>query len=212
MRTRKRKAPGAVIAEELRRLHAMPEQPTPEVVPQLYTGAVAPGLLAEQVVPRRRARKAAAVQPSVETIEAYEAIDREREAGPAAPRVKRRHVRHDTWPLIQLTLVESADVAAQVVQGAIVKVTVELRPSEREGFDAAELRARLRNLGARAVVVAVTVLPEAPKKVDAVARAERPEQSVNAWFDALPPTVEEADREAARELAHRLVEDSKVNP
>ena len=86
-----------------------------------------------------------------------------------------------------------------------VKVSAELRPSEREGFDGRALKEQLRTWGARAVLLAVHPVGETPDK-DAkaeTAAALRPEDSIAAWFDGLP--IPEEDRAAARELALEIL-------
>jgi hypothetical protein len=101
-------------------------------------------------------------------------------------------------PLVQ---VDHGAVGDVNVNGAIVKVTAELRPSEREAFDVGAIREVAILRGAIAVVVAPSVLPEVPtmEARDEVAKAPGPDEAIAAWFDGL--TAPKVDVEAARELA-----------
>jgi hypothetical protein len=123
----------------------------------------------------------------------------------------KRFVVVETWPLRQLTHEQALAATEKDVARAIVKVTAELRPSERESFDGAAIKARLIALGAVAVVLAPKTIPEAPKEVDPIARAETPQAAIDRWFDGLPANVDAADRERARELAHQLVARAELN-
>lgn len=89
--------------------------------------------------------------------------------------------------------------------GAFVKVSAALRPSEREAFDGRELKERLRGHGAVAVLLAVRPVAEAPDKE---AKAEtstalRPEDAIAAWFDGLP--VPEDEQVEAKEKALEIL-------
>lgn len=94
---------------------------------------------------------------------------------------------------------EGMGVAKSRVDGAFVKVSAALRPSEREGFDGRRLKEELAAAGARAVLLAVHPVAEAP---DREAKAEaasssRPEDAIAAWFDGLPvPEDERAEAKA----------------
>lgn len=100
---------------------------------------------------------------------------------------------------------EAIGVSKSRVADAFVKVTASLRPSEREAFDGRALKERLRAAGARAVLLAVHPVAEAPDREaqEEVAVAVRPEEAVEAWFSALP--VSEEDRVAARDLALEIL-------
>lgn len=100
---------------------------------------------------------------------------------------------------------EGMGVSKARVDGAFVKVSAALRPSEREAFDGRRLKEELHAAGARAVLLAVHPVAEAP---DREAKAEastalRPEDAIAAWFDGLP--VPEEDRAAAREIALEIL-------
>lgn len=113
-------------------------------------------------------------------------------------------------PTTRLEQLDLADVAAmnpadRDLRDAFVKVTAALRPSEREAFDGRALKEELHAAGARAVLLAVHPVAEAP---DREAKAEastalRPEDAIAAWFDGLP--VPEEDRAAAREIALEIL-------
>jgi hypothetical protein len=90
------------------------------------------------------------------------------------------------------------------IEGALVKVTAELRPSERASFDGNALREHLRSLGARGVTIAVRPVAEASEAREDVRVAATPEAAIDAWFAALP-NVPEDEREAARVLALELL-------
>lgn len=115
-----------------------------------------------------------------------------------------RFVGVPTTPLVQL---EEVAPAGEGVQGAIVKVAPTLRASEREGFHGAEVAARLRGAGARAVQLAPVIIPEvAVPRSPGRATLSAPADLVRAHFEELRG-VPEGDRAAALELAVRLVEE-----
>jgi len=93
----------------------------------------------------------------------------------------------------------------QDLEGALVKVTAELRPSERDGFNTHEIKRAIRAHGAREVVVVTRALHEAPdtETKKEVATAPRPEDAITAWFDGLPIPAE--DREAAKAKALEIL-------
>lgn len=109
-------------------------------------------------------------------------------------------------PSTRLVQVDRDAVEGTTVAGAIVKVTAELRPSERESFDAAGVRADLLGRGAIAVIVAPVVVPEAPstEAKEEVARSVGPEEAIGAWFDGLAAARPE-DVEAARTLVLHML-------
>jgi hypothetical protein len=90
--------------------------------------------------------------------------------------------------------------------GAFVKVEAWLRPSEREGFDGQALKQALRERGARAVLLAVRPVVEAPsgEAKRETSDASTPEDAIAAWFDGLPVPTDE--REAAKASALRILE------
>ena len=104
-------------------------------------------------------------------------------------------VRFETTELLEL----ERHAEGVSVDGAIVKLRPTLRSSERSSWDGAAQAARLRELGARAVLLAPVVVPDEGKLTE-VATAETPEAAVAAWFDALTG-ADPADRDAARETA-----------
>lgn len=115
----------------------------------------------------------------------------------------------DTTRLVQIDLNDTDAYDGHVVgriKGAFVKVTAELRPSEREAFDGQALKDKLRELGARAVLLAVVPVAEAPDKEAKadVVTALRPEDAIAAWFDGLN-NVPEEDREAAKTRALEIL-------
>lgn len=119
---------------------------------------------------------------------------------PVLPRLSFRAL--ETSRLVQIDLNDPRSYADAEIAGAFVKATAELRPSEREAFDGQALKDKLRGLGARAVLLAVVPVGEAPDKeakADVVA-AVRPDEAIAAWFDGLN-NVPVDDREAAKALA-----------
>lgn len=112
-----------------------------------------------------------------------------------------------TTPLLQL---EAAVPPLDGVRGAIVKVSPTLRASEREGFHGAQVAARLRGAGARAVQLAPVIIPEvgAPRVQGQAVRAKYPAEAVRSHFEELRG-VSEADRLAGMELAMQLVEQAQ---
>ncbi len=114
-------------------------------------------------------------------------------------------------PSTKLVQLDYSAVEETTVDGAIVKVTAELRPSEREAFDAAGVRATLLGRGAIAVVVAPVVVAEAPtaEAKEEVARSVGPEEAIDAWFGGLSAPA--SDVEAARALAIHMLEQEKVS-
>lgn len=112
-----------------------------------------------------------------------------------------------TTPLLQL---EVAVPSSEGVRGAIVKVAPTLRASERDGFHGAQVAARLREAGARAVQLAPVIIPEvgAPRAQGQAARATFPAEVVRSYFEELRGVSEE-DRQAGMELAVQLVEQAQ---
>lgn len=100
---------------------------------------------------------------------------------------------------------EGMGVAAARVAGAFVKVSAELRPSERETFDGARLKAEIRKHGAIAVLLEARPVAESPDKAakEETSSASTPAEAITAWFDGLPVPVDE--REAAKTRALEIL-------
>lgn len=125
-----------------------------------------------------------------------------------------RRVSHPTTRMIEVdsvadVLTPSGTAVARVlpdVEGAFVKLRPVLRASERASWDGGAMASRLREHGARGVVLAPVVVPD-EGRLSEVARADSPTAAVEAWFASMPG-VDPEDRDAARETALRyLAED-----
>lgn len=115
-------------------------------------------------------------------------------------------------PVSSATLLELADERADVtVAGAYVKVAPTIRASEREAFDATRVVESLRGRGARAVLVAPTVVADArveTKRAEKVVSASSARDATRAWFEQLAGLSDE-DRAACIELAERYIEEEE---
>jgi hypothetical protein len=90
-------------------------------------------------------------------------------------------------------LVEIADLNAAYpeVKDRFVKVCPRLRASKRQTFDGATVAAELRELGARSVVLAPIIAPDAVKVKSKVSLSQTPREAVKTWCDEQRITAEE---------------------
>lgn len=90
-------------------------------------------------------------------------------------------------------LVEIADLTAAYpdVKDRFVKVCPRLQASKRQTFDGATVAAELRELGARSVVLAPIIAPDAVKVKSKVSLSQTPREAVKAWCDEQRITAEE---------------------
>lgn len=96
-----------------------------------------------------------------------------------------------------------SDHEASEFRGAYVKVMPTLRSSERSHFDAASVSAKLRELGATAVVIAPVIVPDGVAQRPEAPAEQRPrsaQQWLEQWFDnltgAAPSLADAAETEA----------------
>jgi len=115
---------------------------------------------------------------------------------------ERPTTRLEQYDVADLTLMNPGDGD---LRDTFVKVTAALTPSERETFDGRAIKEALRSAGARAVLLAVHPVAEAPDREAKaeVAHALRPADAIASWFDALP--VSEEDRAAAKDRALEIL-------
>lgn len=123
-------------------------------------------------------------------------------ATPAQP-VALRFVSLPTRRLIETERPEELLAGARI-DGAIVKVTTNVKSSERELFDGAGIKARLLEHGARAVVLAPRIVSAGGVSIEAkmaAAAAVTDEEAVRAWFEGQTGL---ADDELAEAVARTL--------
>ncbi len=108
-------------------------------------------------------------------------------------------------------LVETHDpealLAGPRVDGAIVKVSPNVKASERDAFDGVGIKARLMKHGAAAVLMSPRVVADSgitKKAKAAAASAQSPEQAVLEWFAGQTGLTKE-EREDAIELALEIL-------
>lgn len=111
-------------------------------------------------------------------------------------RIDRRTI--DSTLLVQLDELEHIEEAGEAdVDGAIVKVCPRLPASQRDRFDGAATGRRFRELGARGVVIAPIIVPDASEKPRALAPQLKPRELVDAWLEE--QHLDDETRDAVRD-------------
>lgn len=102
--------------------------------------------------------------------------------------------------------IDNADCAfnSTEVKGAFVKVCPTLSAERKEAFDANDIRAKLREAGARAVIIAPKFVSETKRVRIEKAEKASPREAVSAWFE--DQTFKDRDKAKAIDLVFAFMD------